>query len=417
MKYLVFLVIAIQISLKVVSQDFTFKEKKELSGYSDYIMDARFSPFRNYFAITIGNNTLEIYDKDWKKVFTHQGNPKSVGGQISFSPDEKFLAYAKYKSDNDIAIIRLEDKKVVQVLNGHAQNINKVEFSHNGKYLASTSSDNAVCIWLWKDEQLILLQKFIYDDSSVGVSFSYDDKYIVTGGYNKKVYLYQLKAEKYDLIDSIAVKYWQNDVCFHPSEYEFVTSSLYEVRRYNLDKQKIKLSDTLILYVNHKVKYNSTGEYLVFGKNQDVVILDMTKDKMRVFENIYRHGDYVFGGNFSDDGKFLTTFSSDKTCIVWELTGIEPSRKSLIAEYMSSELTSAQKIILTSGVIENILKNLDESLVLPRDEFETTIQFNDRKSKLKSEVLALLQFYTEKHYGIKSKVPGKVIIPVERVIG
>jgi len=143
----------------------------------------------------------------------------------------------------------------------------------------------------------------------------------------------------------------------------------------------------------------------------------MTKDKMRVFENIYRHGDYVFGGNFSDDGKFLTTFSSDKTCIVWELTGIEPSRKSLIAEYMSSELTSAQKIILTSGVIENILKNLDESLVLPRDEFETTIQFNDRKSKLKSEVLALLQFYTEKHYGIKSKVPGKVIIPVERVIG
>jgi len=250
MKYLVFLVIAIQISLKVVSQDFTFKEKKELSGYSDYIMDARFSPFRNYFAITIGNNTLEIYDKDWKKVFTHQGNPKSVGGQISFSPDEKFLAYAKYKSDNDIAIIRLEDKKVVQVLNGHAQNINKVEFSHNGKYLASTSSDNAVCIWLWKDEQLILLQKFIYDDSSVGVSFSYDDKYIVTGGYNKKVYLYQLKAEKYDLIDSIAVKYWQNDVCFHPSEYEFVTSSLYEVRRYNLDKQKIKLSDTLILYTS-----------------------------------------------------------------------------------------------------------------------------------------------------------------------
>ena len=417
MKYLLILVILTFSSLKIISQDFTFKEKKELSGYSDYIMDARFSPYRNYFAIAIGNNTIEIYDKDWKKIFTHQGNPKSVGGQISFSPDEKYLAYAKYKSDNDIAIIRLEDKKVIQVLNGHAQHINKIEFSHNGKYLASTSSDETVCVWIWKDDQLILLQKFIYDDAINGASFSFDDKFLATGGNNSKIHIYQNKGEKYELFDSIPLKYRQNDVCFHPSKYDLVASSQNDIRRYRIVNQAHKFIDSLDISVNYKVKYNSTGDYLVFGEYQDAVILDARKEKMKVFDNIYRHSDYVFGGNFSDDGKFLTTFGSDKSCIVWELTGIEPSRKSLISEYMNSELTSAQKIILTSDVIENILEKLDEKLILPRNEFETTIQFNDRKSKLKSEVLALLQFYTEKHYGVKSKTANKITIPIERIIG
>ena len=109
---LLLLIIVFQVS----AQEFSYKEKKELKGYHDYIMQAGFSPFRNYFAITIGNNTIEIYDKDWNKIYSHQGNPKSVGGHFAFSPDEKYLAYAKYKSDNDIAIIRLEDKKVIQIL-------------------------------------------------------------------------------------------------------------------------------------------------------------------------------------------------------------------------------------------------------------------------------------------------------------
>jgi len=114
MRILITIVFVI-IFLPGITQDFSYKEKKELKAYPDYVMESKFSPFRNYFAVAIGNNTLEIYDKDWNKIFSHQGNPKSVGGFIAFSPDEKYLAYAKYKSDNDIAIIRLEDQKVIQV--------------------------------------------------------------------------------------------------------------------------------------------------------------------------------------------------------------------------------------------------------------------------------------------------------------
>ncbi|OFX89115.1 MAG: hypothetical protein A2W99_02035 [Bacteroidetes bacterium GWF2_33_16] len=403
---------------KIDSQDFAYKEKKELKGYPEYILDVKFSPFRNYFALTIGNNTLEIYNKDWKKVFDHQGNPKSVGGYIAFSPDEKYLAYAKYKSDNDIAIIRLEDKKVIQILNGHAQNINKVEFSHNGKYLASSSHDKSVCIWKWNNDQMELNQKFVFSDGAMGVSFSYNDEYIIAGGYDKKIVVFQLINSIYQPIDTVLnLKYWIYDVSFHPWKNEFVASSQYDIKRYKLNKSKFNLTDSLIIRVNNKLSYNSTGDYLVFGTNNDVSIVKMTNVEMIEYEHIYRHSEHVFGGSFSDDGIFLTTFSSDKSCIIWELSGIEPSRKSIIIDYMEGELTTAQKIILTSDVIENILNKLDKRLTAPRDEFETSTQYTDRRDKLKSEVLAQLQSFTEKYYKVKLKAGNKITIPLERIIG
>jgi WD40 repeat protein len=416
MKKLYALVLII-LSINVYGQEFTYKEKKELKGFSDYIMDSKFSPFRNYFALTVGNNSIEIYDKDWKKIFTHQGNPKSVGGHLAFSPDEKYLAYAKYKSDNDIAIIRLKDQKVIQVLNGHARNINKLEFSHDGKFLVSASSDESMNIWNWENDQMVLSQKFEYEDAVMGASFSFDDKYIVVGGYDKMIYLYEKKVNKYQLLDTIpGIQYWIYDVAFHPTKNEFISSSQYEVRRYRLGNKKFNFNDSLKIRVNRTLRYNSTGDFVVFGKTQDLVILKMEDQQMLEFEKIYRHGDYVFGGDFSDDGFFLTSFSSDKSVIIWELTGVKPSKKSLITDYMDGELTSVQKIILTSDVINNILNKLDTKLTSSRDEFETTIQYNDRRSNLKSNVLNQLQYYTEKHFDIKTK-SNVVYIPIERIVG
>ena len=411
----VFLVFSITL---IHSQDFSYKEKKELKNFPDYILDAKFSPFRNYFALTIGNNTLEIYDKNWKKVFDHQGNPRSVGGYLAFSPDEKYLAYAKYKSNNDIAIINLEEKKVIQILTGHAENINKLEFSHNGKYLASASHDNSVCIWEWKNDQMVILQKFEFSNSILGVSFSYDDQYFAAAGHNKKIFIYQLFNNKYNVVDSIInLKYYINDVCFHPWKNEFLSSSSYDLKRYKLKGSKYSLTDSLTIGVNYKISYNSTGEYIVIGSYNTVSIVKITETEMLEYDHIYRHSDNVFGGSFSDDGVFLTTFSSDKSCIIWELSGIKPSRKSIIIDYMDGELTSAQKVILTADVIEKILKKLDKKLTAPRDEFETSFQYAERRTLLKSEVLAQLQLYTEMHYQVKSKSTTKIDIPIERIIG
>ena len=82
---ILFLVLIIIYSPFVISMDFSYKEKKELKPYSDYVMQAEYSPFRNYFAITIGDNSIEIYDKNWNKIFI-QAIPTHAEDTFHFHP-------------------------------------------------------------------------------------------------------------------------------------------------------------------------------------------------------------------------------------------------------------------------------------------------------------------------------------------
>ena len=90
-------VFAIMTACSLQAQEMGLRESKEFSNLGNYVRQAAFSPYRNYFAFTIGDNTLRVYDRDWEKVFEHQGNPKAVGGVFAFSPDEKYLVYGRYK--------------------------------------------------------------------------------------------------------------------------------------------------------------------------------------------------------------------------------------------------------------------------------------------------------------------------------
>ena len=240
---ILFLVLIIIYSPFVISMDFSYKEKKELKPYSDYVMQAEYSPFRNYFAITIGDNSIEIYDKNWNKIFTHTGNPDSRGGHFSFSPNEKYLAYAKYKSNNDVAIIDLKDKKVVQVLTGHGDDITDIVFSTDGKLLATSSQDKTVRVWKLKDGIFVFNQVFSeHQNSTRSISFSFDNNLLASCGYDSKVIIHELKGDKYETIQELTdFKGWVIDVEFHPSKNEMITVLNYDLSVWNKSGNKFTL--------------------------------------------------------------------------------------------------------------------------------------------------------------------------------
>ncbi len=409
-------------SMPLPGQDFTYKEKKEMANFPDYTMQAGYSPFRNWFVVCIGNNTLEIYDKNWKKVFTHQSNPKAVGGHFTFSPDEKYLAYAKYKSNSDIAIIRMSDLKVMQVLQGHTDHISKLAFSNNGKILASCSSDNTMRTWQWQGDELVPMQVFSEHSEGVeGVSFSFDDRFLATGGEDKKLVIREFRNGKYEPFATIeADRGYIRDVAFHPLRYDILVGSYNGVKRWRFGKNTFMLVDSLPedFDVNMSLCLSPTGDYGVFGHNNQTEIFSITDKKMLPVETIYRSSDHVFGGAFSDDGMYLTTFGSDKNFVIWELTGVKPSERSVIAGCLDNRLTSAQKSILTPVILRQIIDKLDKNLLLPRDEFETTADYNQRRQQLADEVLGMLQDHVEKEYRVsEDPKKGQVKIPIERIIG
>lgn len=402
------------------SQDFTYSEKKELKGYPEYIMDAGFSPYKNYFAVCIGNNTLEVSDRNWKKVFSHQGNPVSVGGHIAWSPDERFLAYAKYKSDNDIAIISLPDMKVVQVLLGHENSLQDLAFSHNGRFLASCGNDDKVKVWELKNGEFVLLQTLAeHTENVTGVSFSYDDRFLASSGNDSKVYIREWDGQGWKPFSTVAsFKGYLSDVCFHPKNYDLLVGSYYGIVRLRMARKNFERADSLPDFkANMTIRYSPNGDFAVFGQYDLVKIIRTGEKQLEEFETIYRHSDHVFGGNFSDDGKNLLTFGSEKLVVMWELTGLEASDRSKVAGYLNNFLTEAQKKVLTPSNVAGILKSLDPSLTAERDEFETSQDFTTRRKKLSDEVLAQMQGLIEKQYQLRGAENGTLKIPIQQLTG
>ncbi|MGW6728625.1 nSTAND1 domain-containing NTPase [Nocardia sp. NPDC055029] len=70
------------------------------------------------------------------------------GMQISFSPDERWLAVVG--RDNDVRVLDAENgRQRGAPMKGHTDTLNTVEFSPDGKTLATGSGDKAIRLWDW----------------------------------------------------------------------------------------------------------------------------------------------------------------------------------------------------------------------------------------------------------------------------
>ena len=102
---------------------------------------------------------------------------------MSVSADEKYVAYGL--ENNDTAIASVENGEVLKRFSGHSQQVKFVDFSKDGKYLASSSFDNTCIIYdLEKGEEKVkleiegipMLTQFSEDDSKLFyVTYANDD--------------------------------------------------------------------------------------------------------------------------------------------------------------------------------------------------------------------------------------------------
>ena len=102
---------------------------------------------------------------------------------MSVSDDEKYVAYGL--ENNDTAVASVENGEVLKRFSGHSQQVKFVDFSKDGKYLASSSFDSTCIIYdLEKGEEKVkleidgipMLTRFSEDDSKLFyVTYANDD--------------------------------------------------------------------------------------------------------------------------------------------------------------------------------------------------------------------------------------------------
>lgn len=349
-------------------QELNIIEKKEFPR-SGMVIDARFSSFRNYYAISRIPYTLEIYDRNWERVFRHSSNLKQSAGEIEFSPDEKLLAYSAYKGINDIALIRLKDMKVVQILRGHTYRVHDLAFSNDCNYLASVSYEGKLLIWKLDGEEFSRFQEITdYEDKVSNVEFSFDDKYLLTTDDDGTVRIYEQNADRFIEVQRIKNTYsYIYGFAYHPQRHEFVVGNSSGIVRYHLVKDSFVPLDSIKkdLSVNNDMTYSPTGNLLTVPHRQDIRILNTEGPVMNEIDGIYRHTWTTYAARFSEDGQFLSTSSVDSSLIIWEISPVNPSKKSLIASWVNDHLSSAQRKILTYDVVNDIYNRVDKSMATP----------------------------------------------------
>ncbi len=152
-----------------------------------------------------GLSSLETIDEP----ILLQGHRGGVN-DLAFTPDGKFLSSGGW--DNTIriwditAILAAPDVDAESaILKGHQGEVNALTFSPDGKFLASGSQDSTARIWeLSKvfntdsQELTATIQTFLlrgHEGSINALAFSPDGDFLVTGGYDTSVRIWDLSAE------------------------------------------------------------------------------------------------------------------------------------------------------------------------------------------------------------------------------
>ncbi|MEG3970153.1 WD40 repeat domain-containing protein [Microcoleus sp. T2B6] len=248
--------------------------------------------------------------------------PNTLGGHanrvnaVSFSPNGKLLATSS--DDKTVKLWDTTTGKQINTLTGHTNRVLAVSFSPNGKLLATSSDDKTVKLWnTTTGKQIKTLTG--HTNRVLAVSFSPDGKRLATGSADNTVKLWDTTGKEINTLTGHTDWVWA--VSFSPNGKLLVTGS---------EDNTVKLWDTTIgkqikTFTGHTdavlaVSFSPNGKLLATGSRDNTVKLwDTTIGKE--IKTLTGHTNWVLAVSFSPNGKLLATGSADKTVKLWDTTG------------------------------------------------------------------------------------------------
>lgn len=277
--------------------------------------------FRGFVGFCFVLVTAKAFAQDPKLVLPI-GHTDQIS-RVCFSPDGRYVVTAS--SDGTARIWEAETGMQLTVLKGHTSFVVCAAFSPDGKYIVTASWDRTAKIWETATGTLKTTLVGHTGMSGTGVAgwvheafFSPDGNYIVTASEDSTARIWDVKTGS-----TLAVLRGHKDevrnVRFSPDGKHVVTAArdgtarVWEVARGNLK---------FILYRNarwsHPPQFSPNGRFIVQPRTDSTAqVWDIATGT--VTKTLRGHTGIVHGAFFSPDGKQITTTSADKTARIWDL--------------------------------------------------------------------------------------------------
>jgi WD40 repeat protein len=185
------------------SEKISFQLITTLKGNKNSVPSVAFSPNGKFLASGSGGvweeglsveellaeRVVKVWEVgSWREVATLRGHDDSVLS-VNFSPDGKFLASGS--RDKTVKVWEVGSWQKVATLKGHGGDVYSVSFSPDGKFLASGSEDCTVKVWEVGDWREVATLKG-HGSYVFSVNFSPDGKFLASGSHDNTVKVWEV---------------------------------------------------------------------------------------------------------------------------------------------------------------------------------------------------------------------------------
>ena len=264
-----------------------------------------YSPCGKYIASGSGsglnNGTIQIWEIS-NETLVHEFEWTVPILSVCYSPCGKYVALGspcrKYPSLGagiamGIEMWKISNETLVRELEGHTDSVESVHYSPCGKYVASGSKDATIRIWNTSTGEIVYLlrghKEYKGGDKKThsiqSLCYSSDGKYIVSGGYDKTVILWNASTGK-------------------------IVRILKEGSGKEAHSSGIK-----------SVCYSPCGKYVISGHENGIINLWEASTGKTIYA-IKEHKSAVLSLSFCLCGGYVASGSADGTVKIWKIPSI-----------------------------------------------------------------------------------------------
>ena len=198
-------------------------------------------------------------------------------GDISCSPNGKFLVDANRVEPFELSIWDIEKEKIVHRLSGHSERIFSVAYSHDGDFIVSGSYDSTIRIWETKTGNCVkIIDACTKNEDSLhapvgAVVFSPNNNYIASGLYSGEVVIWDIKSEK--ILHILQGGNPQRGVSFNPKGDRIIAGGVnQEIKMWDVQSGNLVMTLKGHTGAITAVEYSPNGKYIVSASDDKSII-------------------------------------------------------------------------------------------------------------------------------------------------